>query len=189
MRPATAFLLATGVVALLGGCDRKKAPPPQPQQPQVPAEAPPAQPSGTIDRSRKGAAVPAVPIARLDGAPATLAAFRGKPLLVNLWATWCGPCIRELPTLDALATSEPDIHVVAVSQDAKASAIAGFLAKHPLPHLTVLSDTRNVLIQKFGADTLPQTILFDAHGREVWRLPGDLDWRGEKARLLVAEAH
>lgn len=153
----------------------------------MPAPAPPATPSGAVDRSHKGTAVPAVPVARLDNAPATLAAFRGKPLLVNLWATWCGPCVRELPTLDALAAARPDLQVVAVSEDSRTDAIAPFLAKHPAAHLTVLSDAKNVLLQRFGADNLPETILFDAHGREVWRLPGDLDWQGEGARKLLAE--
>ncbi|PMW91389.1 thioredoxin, partial [Pseudomonas sp. FW215-R2] len=75
-----------------------------------------AEPAAThaIDRSHKGEAAPTVSFEGPDGKPMTLAAFTGKPVLVNLWATWCGPCVKEMPTLDAAAATIP---VATISQD------------------------------------------------------------------------
>ena len=111
MRPLIVCLPALAVLALLGGCDKQK-----PAQPQAEAEA--AEPIGRVDISHRGEAMPAVPFLGPDGAPATLTGFRGRPLLVNLWATWCGPCLLELPSLDKLAQREGDaLQVVTLSQD------------------------------------------------------------------------
>ena len=75
-----------------------------------------------------------------DDAPVTLASFRGQPLLVNLWATWCAPCVAEMPTLDALAAKSGEtMTVIAVAQDLKGAEVdfvdtvtgGGFTIKNP----------------------------------------------------------
>lgn len=146
-------------------------------------------PVAGIDRSHRGDAEPTIPFARMDGGPATLPQFRGKPLLVNLWATWCGPCVKEMPALAALAkANEGRFTFIAVSQDMNGkAAVTPFLAAHRLTDLPVYVDTKNVLLSALRIDNLPETILYDAKGREVWRVTGDMDWSSAKAKVLVDE--
>ena len=115
----------------------------------------------------------------------TLAAFKGKPVLVNLWATWCAPCVAELPTLDALARSGK-IRVIAVSQDQDATKVAPFLGQRKVS-LAAYRDPQLGLSLAYKAN-LPLTVLFDAQGREVWRMAGGFAWDGAEAAALVAEA-
>ena len=121
--------------------------------------------------------------------PATLAEAEGKPLLVNIWATWCAPCVKELPTLQAVAGRAGAPRVIAVSQDmAPRGSVDAFLDKNKLADLEVWHDPKMALASATGAEVLPTTILYDAKGREIWRYVGDLDWTGEEATRLLAEA-
>ena len=140
-----------------------------------------------VDRSHKGEAAPATSFKDAAGNPTTLAAFRGKPVLVNLWATWCGPCVAELPTLEAL-TKSGIVRVAAISQDTGAAAkVPGFLKEHGAPSLTPYLDDKMALSLGWNAN-LPTTILFDANGKEVWRWNGGNDWNSPDAATLIAEA-
>ena len=187
-------LLAAGPPALLlAGCDRKSDAPAQQQASAnvAAADEVTAPPKGAvpakagIDRSRKGEAAPPVAFEGPDGKPATLAAFGGAPVLVNLWATWCGPCVAELPTLDALGRSGK-VRVVAVSQDLDPAKVAPFLSARGLA-LTAYRDPKLALSLAYGAN-LPTTILYDAAGREVWRMTGGYEWNTPAAAALIAEA-
>ena len=147
-------------------------------------------PSKGIDRSHKGQAAPDVAITGPDGEETSLSELRG-PLLVNLWATWCAPCVKELPTLNALAGSHDEDGapaVVAVSQDmGPQGSVEAFLAKLKVDNLGAYHDPKMALSGALSAQVLPTTILYDAQGKEVWRYVGDLDWTGEEARKLLAE--
>ncbi|WP_235525246.1 MULTISPECIES: TlpA family protein disulfide reductase [unclassified Sphingomonas] len=193
MRPVIALLL--GLAMFVGGCDKRADPPEQAAPvedgtvPDVPAANTAAAPeaAGKIDRSHKGEALPAYGFEDAAGKPVTLAAFKGKPLLLNVWATWCAPCVREMPTLDALATKAGDtLSVVAVSQDLEPAKVQPFLTERGLklvgyrdPKLQFTSGMRL---------NLPTTILYDAAGKEVWRVVGGMDWAGADAAKLIAEA-
>ena len=120
-----------------------------------------------------------------DGKPVTLAAFRGKPVLVNLWATWCAPCVAELPTLDALAKSGK-VRVIAVSQDQDPATVAPFLGQRKVT-LAGYRDPTLGLSLAYKAN-MPMTILFDAQGHELWRMAGGFAWDGADAKQLIAEA-
>jgi thiol-disulfide isomerase/thioredoxin len=144
--------------------------------------------AGTIDRSHKGTAAPAYAFQDSTGKTVTLAAFRGTPVLLNLWATWCGPCVKELPTLDALARREgASLHVVALSQDTEPAKVAPFMAAHGLKTLQPFTDAKMAWLPAVTAN-LPTTLLFDSAGKEVWRTTGDLDWTGAAATKALAEA-
>ncbi len=144
----------------------------------VPQEKPATIASGEYDRSHAGSAISAAVLETQDGASTTLAAFQGKPTLVNLWATWCAPCIAEMPALDRLAAARRDsLNVVAVSQDLQGwSVVTPFVDKAGLTHIVVLLDTKNAVMQAVDGASLPISILYDAKGREVWRVNGPREW-------------
>jgi thiol-disulfide isomerase/thioredoxin len=167
------------------------------QKPQQPAnEAAPSVEPGPVkgvDRSHKGQAGPDASFKDPEGGDIRIADFKGTPVLVNLWATWCAPCVKELPTLDRLSRmheKDGDLAVVAVSQDMGPHAsVEAFLQSHKIGSLAPYQDSRMALSGALGPDTvLPTSILYDAHGREVWRYVGDLDWTGPEAAKLLAEA-
>lgn len=140
-------------------------------------------------REHKSKPAPDAVFAGPDDAPTTLAAFRGKPLLVNLWATWCAPCVAEMPTLDKLAAAQADtLTVIAVAQDLQGAAIVDpWFQKAGLSTLQPYIDPQNNLLLAYNS-ALPTTILYDAEGREVWRIIGAIDWQGAEAKALLAEA-
>ncbi|UAK23589.1 TlpA family protein disulfide reductase [Sphingomonas nostoxanthinifaciens] len=182
-------LLSLTTLALMGGCHKQEAPAPQAQQQAAPTPEP-AAPALAVVTDDKGKALPAAEIKTLDGTAVKLADLKGKPLLVNLWATWCVPCVKELPTLDALAAQQAGkLQVVAVSQDLEgARVVAPFVAKRGFKTLKPYLDTSNALMLALKEEGLPVTILYGADGKEVWRLRGDLDWTGAKAKELLAQA-
>jgi thiol-disulfide isomerase/thioredoxin len=167
----------------------------KPPQQQANQAAPTAEagPQKGVDRSHRGSSAPAAEFSTPDGKPISLAKFRGVPVLVNLWATWCAPCVKELPTLDKLAAShrvDGALGVVAISQDEGPQAsVDAFLKKLAVTDLGAYHDPRSALSAALGPDTvLPTTILYDASGKEVWRYVGDLDWTSAEAAKLLVEA-
>jgi thiol-disulfide isomerase/thioredoxin len=184
------LLIACALFAL-ASCNRQ-----QPQQAQTEPQAqpsPPGVPAKGVDRSHKGKPAPDATFNDPDGGETGLADFRGVPVLVNLWASWCAPCVKELPTLDKVAAAHRDdgqLGVIAVSQDSGPHAsVAAFLDKLKVGDLGAYQDSKMALSGALGPDTvLPTTILYDAKGREVWRYVGDLDWTSPEAAKLLAEA-
>ncbi|HEV2569584.1 MAG TPA: TlpA disulfide reductase family protein [Sphingomonas sp.] len=182
MRPAIALLLGT---LLIAGCDRETAPPPQAKH-EAPAKGPEL--TGTLDISQRGKAAPADSFVDPAGKPVTLAAFKGKPVLVNLWATWCGPCVAEMPTLDGIAQrAGGKLKVLTVSQDRAGVDIGKTFAKGGYKLLEQYRDPESKLGFAFATGMLPTTVLYDAEGKEVWRVVGAMDWNGPRANTLLAE--
>jgi len=142
-----------------------------------------------VHRDFRGKVEPAAAFNGPDGKPVRLAGFKGKPLLVNLWASWCAPCVKELPTIDRLARSGR-VQVLAVSQDdGPHASVVAFLKVHGISTLQSYQDPKMSLSAALGPDTvLPTSILLDADGKEVWRYVGDLDWTSADAAKLLGEA-
>jgi thiol-disulfide isomerase/thioredoxin len=185
--PRFPLLSLTAAFALvLAGCDRESA---ETAQPEGNAGAQ-AELTGTVDRQFAGTAAPTAELADPAGAKLTLAGLKGKPVLVNLWATWCVPCIAEMPLLDELAGELGDsVHVVTVSEDIQgAEKVVPFFAERKFANLPQWMDTPNALPPAFGANSLPLTVLYDAEGKELWRVMGGYDWSSAEARELIAEA-
>ncbi len=120
--------------------------------------------------------LPDLALQTLAGQPVQLKSFRGKPLVLNFWATWCVPCVAELPELDRLAATA-NLAVLAVSADhAGAAAVTPFLAKHPLAHATVLLDQGSELAHAVMVFGFPTTLIIDAKGQIRGRLEGPATW-------------
>jgi thiol-disulfide isomerase/thioredoxin len=194
MRSRTILLIA--VVLATAACDRQT---PAPEQANVAAPgavlsdevAPRAGASaatpaaGAVDRSHKGEAAPTLAFLDPAGKKVTLGDFKGKPLLLNLWATWCAPCVKEMPSLDAAAGGK--VRILAVSQDMQREKVAPFFATRKLTRLAPYADPDMGLSLHYKVN-LPTTILFDAEGRELWRVSGAMDWAGAEAKALLGEA-
>ena len=180
-----AFLLLGLTAPMIAGCDRQKA-----DAPQAPADA--EQQRAGVDRSHKGEAAPSAVFKNPDGGDFDLTKFKGVPVLVNLWASWCAPCLKELPTLQQLETAQAkdgQLGVIAVSQDmAPQGSVEAFLAERDIGRFALYHDPQMKLTEALGIQIMPTTILYDAQGKEVWRYVGDLDWNGAEAAKLLAEA-
>lgn len=114
----------------------------------------------------------------------SFSSFRGKAVLVNLWATWCPPCIKELPSLDALQgrLGSENFEVVAIAVErAHLSEIADFYRSHGITNLRVYLDSDQNIPKKWRYAGLPTTLLVDADGREVGRYNGPTDWDSMEA--------
>ena len=146
--------------------------------------------SGKLDRSHAGQAAPQTEFLDPDGQSVTLAEFEGRPVLVNLWATWCAPCVQEMPTLDRLAAAQAGkLQVVALSQDIGGpEKVDAFFDKQRFTTLEPWRDPKMQIMSDMKIEILPTTILFDAEGREVWRVTGQEDWTGAKAAEPIQEA-
>jgi thiol-disulfide isomerase/thioredoxin len=183
------FLLFAAALVALAGCSKPQQQPAAKTQAEA---APDAGPHKGVDRSHKGQPAPAAAFKDPDGGGISLKDFRGTPVLLNLWATWCAPCVKELPTLDRLADAhaiDGDIGIIAVSQDmAPQGSVKAFLAKLGVKQVGAYHDDKMALSGALGVEVMPTTILFGADGKEVWRYVGDLDWTGEEAAKLLAEA-
>jgi len=122
------------------------------------------------------------------GQRASIDEFKGRIVLVNFWATWCAPCIREMPSLVRLQTARggKDFTVIALSQDFTGwKAVAPFLARHDLSALPVYVDEKTAIARELGIQGLPTSVLLDREGRELGRLPGDADWDTPEALAVV----
>lgn len=137
--------------------------------------------------------LPAAKTSFLDetGATATLDRFRGKVVVLNLWATWCTPCVAELPMLDRLQQQlkEVDVVVVALSLDRGGpEAVKEFFQEHDIKHLGVYVDPTMRAQSDFRVIGLPTTILIDREGRDRGRIVGPAEWDDAKAVDLVLSA-
>ena len=155
----------------------------------APTEAAPEKPvAQVLSREFAGKAAPDVAFTTKDGAEIRISDYAGKPVLVNLWATWCAPCITEMPALDKLsARLGEEAMVLPISQDLQGwEAVTPFWEKGGYSAMTPYLDADGAWLTAYPeAAALPTTILFDADGKEVWRVMGPADWAGEDVVDLV----
>ncbi|MBY6014332.1 redoxin family protein [Qipengyuania gaetbuli] len=166
----------------VSACDRSE---PEPAQ----ESGASAQATGEIDRSNEGELMPASNVRDLDGRVLNLGALQGRPVLLNLWATWCAPCKKEMPLLDQLAADyDEQLQVITVSQDLNGQEkVAAFFAENEFGYLEAWMDPDAELGFHYDNTPLPTTVLYDASGVEVWRVRGDYDWSSEEARAAIEE--
>ena len=124
------------------------------------------------------------------GAVKDLSNWKGRVVLLNLWATWCAPCRKEMPELSSLQKlmGSADFEVVALSEDLKgAEASAAFLKEIGADNLALYVDPKATALAALQSVGLPTTVLIDRNGKEVGRLLGPADWASEEAQKLVKE--
>lgn len=189
------------ILMLLAACDTETAPKGQAQPESAAKAAAGIKPDvglesangmrATLSYKFAGQAAPKAVFTGADGRDVTLADFAGRPLLLNLWATWCAPCKAEMPTLDALAELEEGrISVIALSQDLEGrKPVAEFFKSADIGNLEPYTDSDNAMLAAFGnAVALPTTILYDSEGREIWRVAGGVEWDDAEMAKLLREA-
>ena len=136
-------------------------------------ETPPVQPTAVFSRA--------------DGAQMTLSDYKGKVILLNVWATWCAPCVLEMPSLDALqaARGSDRFEVVTVSLDRTSAEIETFFKDKGLTHLEGWHDGTFGLSAKLSLPGLPTSVFYNEHGREIARLPGEADWMSDESLAFI----
>jgi len=135
--------------------------------------------------------LPQFTFAAADGKSKSLADFRGKIVLLNIWATWCVPCREEMPALDTLETKlgGKDFAVVAVNIDKGGpEKAASFLKETGATHLTLYTDPSGKLFSTLKAVGMPTTLLIDRDGKEIGRLIGPADWASPEAVAVIEAA-
>ena len=162
-KPVLAAAFTTGMVLLLGGI-------------------------ATVLVTSSAVPLPPLTLSTLEGRSVSLADFAGKPTVVNLWATWCPPCRREMPALQQAQAANPDVNFVFVNQGEESQTIAAFLDRQGLALRNVLVDPQNSVGAALGHSGLPTTLFFDANGRLADTRIGELSQATLTQRLASLRA-
>lgn len=162
-RPVLAAAFTTGLVLLLGGIASFVM---------TPATIP----------------LPSLTLSSLEGRPVSLADFAGKPTVVNLWASWCPPCRREMPALQRVQAANPDVNVVFVNQGEEPGVIAAYLDRSGLTLGNVLVDPQSRAGAALGHGALPTTLFFDSAGLLAGTRIGELSQATLTQRLAELRA-
>jgi thiol-disulfide isomerase/thioredoxin len=143
--------------------------------------------AGTPEQVAVGGILPDATMTGLTGHSRRLAEFRGRPLLINVWASWCGPCRKEMNSLERLFWRYGDkkLRVIGISTDDYVDRAKAFVGETRVSFANFI-DQGLVLERMLGADKLPLTVLVDAEGRVLARFYGSRDWDGPEARELLA---
>lgn len=144
---------------------------------------------GTPGEVQIGQSLREATLAGLNGLPRKLSEFRGKPLIINVWASWCPPCRAEMASLERLAWRNPDAHftIIGISTDDDADRARAQLER---THATIshFIDSRLQMENMLGATNLPLTVLVDGNGRVLDKIYGARAWDDADALRLIGKA-
>lgn len=154
-----------------------------------PAWAAPSAAAGVLREVAVGEVLPDATLRGLNGPARRLSELRGKPLIINVWASWCGPCRQEMASLDRLAWSDVggSFHIIGISTDDDA-AQAGAWLKASNATINQFIDTRLQMETLLGASHIPLTVLIDAHGRVLQKVYGSRQWDSPESLALIRKA-
>ncbi|WP_339272026.1 redoxin domain-containing protein [Paenibacillus sp. FSL W8-0187] len=120
-----------------------------------------------------GHAAPGFEAVNLQGEPVRLSDYKGQAVLLNFWASWCGPCVNEMPILNEAYAQEPGVEIIAVNIGESREKAEAFVRKHQLD-IPIVLDQQNKIKGKYGISGLPVTVLIDDQGNIVDRVTGEL---------------
>ncbi len=149
---------------------------------------------GTLEKfqlAKPPKALPDLAFNDAEDKPLKLADYKGKTVLLNFWATWCAPCVKEMPSLDKLQAEmgKDKFVVLPLSLDGPTKRkVAPFYQDKKLANLGVYFDTGKKAMQALDISILPTSILIDPQGREIGRLEGEADWDKPEALALMRAA-
>jgi len=177
---------------LLSGCDDQPRPElapgvgPDASAGVQPGQAPPLK-RGVV---KVGDTAPNFQLYDLNGNAVTLSKYRGSIVFVNFWATWCGPCLAEMPTMEALYKAFPrnDFEILAVSTDAQGVAVTRPYRNELGLTFPILHDSDYRVGLAYGARTLPMSFLVDRKGVIIHRIFGARDWESPEAKEIIRAA-
>jgi thiol-disulfide isomerase/thioredoxin len=144
--------------------------------------------SGALEKMDHPAPPPPITFLGADGKPHTLAEFAGHGMVVNLWATWCGPCVEELASLDAAsrALAPADIAVLPLSSDrGGADVVRAFFKNHDISGLPILLDPKSAAAHAWNVRGIPTSLIIDKEGRAVAKVEGAADWSSPASLTLI----
>ncbi|WP_138512251.1 TlpA family protein disulfide reductase [Maricaulis alexandrii] len=135
-------------------------------------------------------AQPDVVYADASGNEVRLSDYRGQVILVNFWATWCGPCVEEMPALNRLQAEMggDEFQVVTISLDRSLDDAVSFFERYDLAELPIIHDTHLASFTRIQTPGLPTSILYDRQGREIGRLTAPAEWDSDDAMRLIQAA-
>ena len=144
--------------------------------------------AGSELKSWTGGPTPPLSLIDLSGRPVNLADFKGKVVLVNFWATWCAPCIAELPAMQRLhdKLSLAGFEVLAVNYQESRKKVDDFLQKRPL-HLPILRDADGTARAAWNVRTFPTSFIIDADQHIRYVVLGDVDWTSTSVESRIRE--
>jgi len=136
-----------------------------------------SKPQGQYKSLALGDQVPDFTLRNDDGTPVSLKDFRGKIVVLNFWASWCAPCVDEIPSLKSLADRyrDKDVVVIAVSRDADPEAYKEFIAKYQVNFLT-LRNPSNSVGEMYGTFQIPETYIISREGKLLNKIIGEANW-------------